>query len=151
MNNPGACVETISDVGGATTIEPAKSIASPGDVGSKIGGPSQSIKSGVSGISHKPFVPKMVPAATRPELSGVQIAPCGKRLVPSLNPLILFKSVPSERPTQRLVPASALKAEFALLPSTNVSHSPSGDHAGQLAPDTPRFSRCLKVRAGVVT
>ena len=151
MNNPGTWVETTNDVGGATTIEPAKSIASPGDVGSRIGGPSQSIKSGVNGISHRPFVPNMVPAPTSPELSGVQIAPWGKRFVPSLKPVIWFKSVPSGRTSQRLVPLSALKAVFELLPSTNASQLPSSDHTGQLAPGTLRLSRCLEVRAGVVT
>src|ERR1039457_6565738 len=123
MNNPGACVEVTSDPGGeATTTEPAKSIASPGLVGSRIGGPSQSSSAGVSGTIHRPFVPKMVPAPTSASPSGLQIAPCGKRLMPSLKPLIWFRLVPSERVTQRFVPLSEVKAEAELLPSAKTSH-----------------------------
>jgi hypothetical protein len=56
----------------ATTIEPAKSMGSPGVVGSRMAGQSHCDLSGVSGMIHSPFVPKIVPAPTRALVMGDQ-------------------------------------------------------------------------------
>src|ERR1039458_3410906 len=137
--------------GGATTMEPAKSIASPGSVESRVGKPPQSVRSALSGMIHRPLVPKMVPAPTRASPEGDHKAPWGKPLTPSVKRVIWLRAVPSGWTTQRLVPPSPVKAVLTLLPSAKASHWPLGDHAGQLGSVPPRLRRCLEVASGVAT
>ena len=146
MNNPGVGVVERSVPGAdATTTVPAKSIASPGEVGSRTGSPSHSVWSGVNGINHNPLVPKIVPAATKVASSGDQIAPWGKPLVASVNPLICNKPLPSGYTSHKFFPAFSPVS----LPSAKTRSPPSGDHAGQDAPGTVERIRCRPLPSAV--
>src|ERR1017187_7583954 len=137
--------------GGGTMIEPAKSIASPGRVGNRLGKPPQSVRLALSGMIHRPLVPKRVPAPTSAVPEGDHKAPCGKPLTPSVKRVIWLRAVPSGWTTQRLVPPSPVKAVLTLLPSAKASHWALGDHAGQLGSVPQRLRRCLEVASGVAT
>src|ERR1039458_8776767 len=146
MKSPGSTAK-LGCVEGATMIEPAKSIGSPGDVGKRYGGPSQPSRASVNGTTQRPFVPNTVPAPTKAELSGDHSAPCGKPLVASVKPLIWTRLLPPGSVSQRFLPMSTL----AMLWSANTRVCPSADHSGHEAPDTVETIRCRPLPSAAAT